>query len=117
MNAEAIRNYCLSKQGAEEDYPFDEVTLVVKVAGKIFVLVFLDKIPLQINLKCDPEKAVELREKLDCVSPGWHMNKKYWNTITLNGNIQWSEIKEWIDHSYEEVIKKLSKSQKEKFLF
>jgi predicted DNA-binding protein (MmcQ/YjbR family) len=107
MNIETIREYCLSKKGAIEDYPFDEVTLVIKVAGKMFALISLDSIPLQMNLKCDPEKAIELREIYESVLPGWHMNKKYWNTIILDGSTRWSEIKEWIDHSYDEVVKKI----------
>jgi predicted DNA-binding protein (MmcQ/YjbR family) len=111
MNVEAIREYCLSKNGAEEDYPFDEFTLVIKVAGKMFVLIALDSIPLQLNLKCDPEKAIELREQYENVIPGWHMNKKYWNTIILEGSIRWDELKHWIDHSYDEVVKKLKKSE------
>lgn len=115
MNVEAIREYCLSKKGAKEDYPFDDETLVFKVGGKIFALIPLEKIPLQINLKCDPEKAIELREKYDCVTPGWHMNKKYWNTIIIDGNVRWSEIKEWIDNSYDEVISKFKKSDQKKF--
>ena len=114
MNVEAIREYCLSKKGAEEDYPFDEVTLVIKVAGKMFVLVSLDSIPLQLNLKCDPEKAVELREQYENVIPGWHMNKKYWNTVIIDGNIRWDELKDWIDHSYDEVVKKLKKSEQKR---
>lgn len=113
MNIETIREYCLSKKGAKEDYPFDEVTLVIKIAGKMFALISLDSIPLQINLKCDPEKAIELREKYDNVLPGWHMNKKYWNTIILDGNIRWNELKDWIDDSYNEVVKKLKKHEKE----
>ena len=114
MNVEIIREYCLSKKGAVEDYPFDEVTLVIKVGGRMFALISLDNIPLQLNLKCDPEKAIELREKYDNVLPGWHMNKKYWNTIVLEGNIRWDDLKDWIDDSYYEVIKKLKKSEKEK---
>jgi predicted DNA-binding protein (MmcQ/YjbR family) len=110
MNIETIREYCLSKKGATEDYPFDDITLVIKVAGKMFALISLDSIPLQMNLKCDPEKAIELREIYECVLPGWHMNKKYWNTIILDNSARWSELKEWIDHSYDEVVKKLNKS-------
>lgn len=86
-----------------------------KVGGKMFALIPLEKIPLQINLKCDPEKAIELREKYDCIAPGWHMNKKYWNTIVINGEVRWSEIKEWINHSYDEVISKFKKSDQRKF--
>ncbi len=114
MNVETISQYCLSKKGAVEDFPFDEETLVFKVGGKMFALIPLEKIPLQINLKCDPEKAMELREQYEDVQPGWHMSKKYWNTIILEGNIRWSDLKEWIDHSYDEVVKGLKKSERKK---
>ncbi|HMN24367.1 MAG TPA: MmcQ/YjbR family DNA-binding protein [Ignavibacteriaceae bacterium] len=114
MNLESITNYCLSKKGAIEEFPFDEDTLVFKVAGKIFTLIPLEKIPLQINLKCDPEKAIELRENFEEVQPGWHMSKNHWNTILLDGNIRWGDLKEWIDHSYDEVVKGLKKSEREK---
>jgi predicted DNA-binding protein (MmcQ/YjbR family) len=85
MNIEEVRNFCLKLNGTEEDYPFGENTLVFKVGGKIFALTSLDSIPLQINLKCDPEKAVELRETYDSVIPGYHMNKRHWNTVILDG--------------------------------
>ncbi len=114
MNIEAIHKYCLSKKSSVEDYPFDDETLVFKVGGKIFALIPLEKIPLQINLKCDPEKAIELREEYENVQPGWHMNKKHWNTIIVDGNIRWSDVKDWIDHSYDEVVKGLKKSEKNK---
>lgn len=114
MNIETIIEYCLSKKGAVEDFPFDEETLVFKVGGKMFVLIPLEKIPLQINLKCDPEKAMELREQYEDVQPGWHMSKKYWNTIILEGNIRWDDLKDWIDHSYNEVVKGLKKSERNK---
>ncbi len=109
-----IWNYCLNKKGVKEDFPFDEETLVFKVMGKIFVLISLEKIPLQINVKCNPEKAIELRERFDNVQPGWHMNKNYWNTIIVDDNIRWSDLKEWIDHSYDEVVNNLKRSDKEK---
>jgi predicted DNA-binding protein (MmcQ/YjbR family) len=114
MNIEAIREYCLSKKGAVETYPFDDITLVIKVGGKMFALISLDRIPLQINLKCDPEKAIELRERHENVIPGWHMNKKYWNTVILEDNVRWSDLKEWMDHSYNEVVLGLKKSEREK---
>jgi predicted DNA-binding protein (MmcQ/YjbR family) len=114
MNIESICEYCISKKGAEETYPFDEETLVFKVSGKMFALIPLEKIPLQINLKCDPEKAIELREQFEDVQPGWHMSKNHWNTVILDGNIRWNNLKEWIDHSYDEVVKRLTKSEREK---
>lgn len=114
MNIESIINYCLTKKGTVEDFPFDEDTLVFKVGGKMFVLIPLEKIPLQINLKCNPEKAIELRENFEEVQPGWHMSKNHWNTILLSGNVRWDDLKEWIDHSYDEVVKGLKKSEREK---
>lgn len=116
MNIETIREYCLNKKGTNEDYPFDEETLVFKVGGKMFVLIPLEKIPLQINLKCDPERAIELREQFENVKPGWHMNKKHWNTIIVEGNIRWDDLKSWIDHSYDEVVKTLKKSMRKKII-
>ncbi len=114
MNIETIIEYCLSKKGAVEDFPFDEETLVFKVGGKMFALIPLEKIPLQINLKCDPEKAIELREQYEDVMPGWHMSKKYWNTIILEGNVRWGELKDWIDHSYDEVFRGLKNRERDK---
>ena len=114
MNIEDIRKYCLSLSGTEEDYPFGEDTLVFKVAGKMFTLASLDSIPLQINLKCDPETAIELREMYEAVIPGYHMNKKHWNTVILDGTIKVKELKEWIKNSYNLVVNGLSKSAKKK---
>ncbi|MBN1599716.1 MAG: MmcQ/YjbR family DNA-binding protein [Bacteroidales bacterium] len=105
MNIEEIREYCLSKKKVTESFPFDETTLVFKVLDKMFVL--LDLEDLQLGLKCDPEKVVELRSKYDFVIPGYHMNKLYWNTIVLDEDISSLLLKEWIDHSYDEVVKKL----------
>jgi predicted DNA-binding protein (MmcQ/YjbR family) len=110
MNIEQIREYCLKKRGVTEEFPFDEETLVFKVAGKIFLLASLESIPLQINLKCDPEKAVELREEYESVQPGYHMNKKHWNTIIVNGSVSINKIFEWIDDSYNLVVEGLKKS-------
>jgi len=109
MNIEQIREHCLKKKGVTEEFPFDEETPVFKVMGKIFLLASLEKIPLQINLKCDPEFAVELRERYDTVLPGYHMNKKHWNTVTIDNSISPKEVLEWIDHSYELVVNSLSK--------
>ena len=114
MDIESICEYCLSKKGAEEAYPFDEETLVFKVGRKMFALIPLEKIPLQINLKCNPGKAIELREQFEDIRPGWHMSKNHWNTVILDGNIRWSDLKDWIDHSYDEVVKGLKKSEREK---
>jgi predicted DNA-binding protein (MmcQ/YjbR family) len=114
MNIEQIREYCLKKRGVTEEFPFDEETLVFKVMGKIFLLASLESIPLQINLKCDPEKAVDLREEYESVQPGYHMNKKHWNTIIIDGSIPKQKILEWIDHSYNLVVAGLKKSDLEK---
>lgn len=114
MNIEQIREYCAKKNGVTEEFPFDEETLVFKVMGKIFLLASLDSIPLQINLKCDPEKAIELREEYEAVQPGYHMNKKHWNTIMIDGSISGQKIFEWIDHSYNLVVAGLKKSDLEK---
>jgi predicted DNA-binding protein (MmcQ/YjbR family) len=115
MNIEQIRKYCLKKKGVTEEFPFGEETLVFKVSGKIFLLASLETIPLQINLKCDPEKAIELRETYDSVQPGYHMNKKHWNTIIIDGTISGNNIFEWIDESYELVVSGLKKSQQKLF--
>jgi predicted DNA-binding protein (MmcQ/YjbR family) len=102
MDAEIIREFCLAKKGVTEGFPFDEVTLVFKVGGKMFALVSLDG-DLAINLKCDPEQAIELRERYACVHPGFHMAKSHWNTIQVDGSVSDKLIREWIDHSYELV--------------
>ena len=103
MDIEILRDYCLSKPGAEESLPFGPDTLVFKVKGKIFLLTGLDNEPLRFNVKCDPEKALELREEYACVQPGYHMNKKHWNTIVVNGTVSSRLLKEWIDSSYKLV--------------
>ncbi len=100
MNIETIREYCLSKPGVEESLPFGPDTLVYKVKGKIFLLIGLDSEDLSFNVKCDPDKALELREEFPCVLPGYHMNKKHWNTIVVDGSVSAKQLKEWIDHSY-----------------
>jgi predicted DNA-binding protein (MmcQ/YjbR family) len=102
MNIEIVREYCLSKQDVSESFPFGEDTLVFKRSGKIFLLANLDG-DLSLNLKCDPSMAIELRERYSSVIPGYHMNKKHWNTIFIDGSIPDSEIFEWIDNSYDIV--------------
>jgi predicted DNA-binding protein (MmcQ/YjbR family) len=103
MNIETLREYCLSKPGAEESLPFGPDTLVFKVKGKIFLLVGLDQEILSFNVKCDPDLAVELRETYAAVKPGYHMNKKHWNTIVVDGSVTTVVLKEWIDLSYKLV--------------
>ena len=102
MNIETLREYCLTKKGVTESFPFGDYTLVFKAGGKIFALVNLDG-DLSINLKCDPVRAIDLRERYSSVTPGYHMNKKHWNTVLLNGSVPDREIFIWIDHSYELV--------------
>ncbi len=108
MDLESIRKYCLKKPGVTEHFPFDEVTLVFKVE-KIFALISTDEFPLRMNLKFDPEDAVDAREKYEAVIPGYHMNKKHWNTIILDGSVPEKVILKWIDDSYELINSSLKK--------
>ncbi len=112
MDPEIYRDYCLSKPFVTEGFPFDEDTLVFKVKGKIFALCNLSDFT-SVNLKCEPSKAIELREQFDFVNPGYHMNKQHWNTITFDRKLNWNLLKEWIDHSYEMVAKSLPKKERE----
>ena len=114
MDLDTIREYCLLKPASEETLPFGPDVLVFKVAGKVFLLVPLDTEDLQFNAKCDPELAEELRERYPAVKPGFHMNKKHWNTIIVDGSVSTALIYEWIDHSYELVVKSLPVKTKEK---
>ncbi|MEA2107224.1 MAG: MmcQ/YjbR family DNA-binding protein [Bacteroidota bacterium] len=112
MNIEDFRNYCLHKKGVTEELPFDETTLVYKVLGKMFALTDTED-EFSINLKCNPEKAIELREQFHgSVLLGYHMNKKHWNTILMHGKIPENLIYQWIDESYQLVVNKLTKAQK-----
>ena len=114
MNIEAYRNFCLSFPGATEDLPFDENTLCFKVMGKIFSICDIEEFE-SINLKCDPVKAIELREQYpDIVVPGYHMNKKHWNTVSMQDNLSDELIKEWITDSYNLVVAGLTKRDWEK---
>ena len=106
MNVEELREYCISKPHVTESFPFDQTTLVFKVGGKMFALTGLEKFPPSINLKCNPEYAIELREQYEVIQPGFHMNKKHWNTISYQENLPTQLLKELIDHSYELVVKK-----------
>ena len=114
MDPESIRKYCLEKKSTRESFPFGESTLVFKVSGKIFLLMNLERRPLQINLKCDPERAIEYREEFSSVIPGFHMNKKHWNTIILDGQLSNKLIREMIDDSYALVVKSLPSGQRKK---
>jgi len=118
MEIDEFRNYCLSKPKTTEEFPFDEDVLVFKVAGKMYALTSLKKWEAgdhSINLKCDPERAIELREKYpDEVFPGYHMHKKLWNTVVVNGpSLSLNFIQELIDHSFELVVNKLPKKERE----
>lgn len=107
MDIEALRAYILQKDDVTEGFPFGEDTLVFKVNNKIFLLTGLDSSPLQFNVKCDPERAVELREEFpESILPGYHMNKKHWNTVVVDGSVPNRLLKELIDHSYDLVSKK-----------
>lgn len=115
MNIEDLRSFCLSIPGTEECLPFDEVTLVYKVMGKMYALLPLDSEICSISVKCDPEKALELREQYQAVEEAWHFNKKYWNTLLPNKDMEDFEIKRWILHSVDEVIRKLPKIRQVEF--
>lgn len=113
MNIESLHEYCLSKPHVTEHFPFDDVTMVLKVGGKMFALIPLDAVDLSISLKCDPELAIELREHYTAVSGAYHFNKKHWNQVMIDGTLSGKLIQEWIDHSYELVYKSLTKKIKE----
>ncbi len=113
MDIEAFREYCLSKKGVTEEFPFDETTLVFKVMGKMFALVGLERMPFSVNLKCDPDKSLELREYHPEIQPGYHMSKKHWNTVNFSGSLATTMLYELIDHSYDLVVSGLTKKIKE----
>ena len=113
MNLEELREYCLSLPHVTEDMPFDEDILVFRICNRIFVLTSLDTIPLRVSLKCNPERAIELREEFpNKIVAGYHMNKKHWNTVFLDG-LPLTLIKEMIQHSYKQVLSKVPKKEKE----
>jgi len=117
MNIEELRETCLTIKGSGESFPFDETVLVFKVMGKMFAYISLAPPDGEfwVSVKCDPEKAIELREHYNGVIPGIHANKRMWNSIYLEGDMPDDEIKFWINHSVEEVIKKLPKKQQEEY--
>ncbi|HBZ66765.1 MAG TPA: MmcQ-like protein [Bacteroidales bacterium] len=112
MNIESFHNYCLQKAGATDSFPFDETTLVIKVMNKMFALTDLED-AFSISLKCDPDLAIRLREQYACVSPGYHMNKRLWNTVLIDGSVSDEIVMQWIDHSYELVVASLPKKVKD----
>jgi len=114
MELEIVRDYGLAKPGTTEDFPFDEEVLVFRVMGKIYLLTNIEQQdPASINLKCDPDRAIELRAQYDAVTPGYHMNKKHWNTMILNGSIPEDEVWALIDHSYALVAKGLKRADRD----
>ncbi len=109
MDFRALRDCCTARTGVTEEFPFGETTLVFKVMGKLFALTDVEALPLTVNLKCDPDLAVELRERYPAVQPGYHMNKTHWNTVELDGSLTDDEVKQMIGHSYELVVRGLTK--------
>ena len=113
MNIEELRDECLSLKGVTEHFPFDEVTLVLKVQGKMFALIPLDNPETQITLKCDPDRAIALREEFSAIVPAWHFNKKHWNTVMMDVGISQTLLCELIRHSYNLVVAALPKKLRE----
>ena len=114
MELAYLRNYLLIKKGAQEEFPFGPDIMVFKVMGKMFALISWTERPLRINLKCDPELAMHLREMYEAIIPGYHMNKTHWNTVLIDGSIPDDKIKWMIDHSYDLVFAGLTKMEKER---
>ncbi|WP_321334751.1 MmcQ/YjbR family DNA-binding protein [uncultured Bacteroides sp.] len=114
MNVETVREYCLQKKAATEGFPFDEYSLVMKVMGKMFALIDLEE-NNKIALKCNPEYAIELRERHEAIEGASHFNKKYWNQITFNSDVNDELLKRLIDHSYEEVLLKFTKKMRAEY--
>jgi len=114
MNIESFREYCLSKKWAEEGFPFHNSVMVFKVMDKAFAFTDIERLPPRASLKCDPTLALELRERYSAITPGYHMNKIHWNTVEFEGDVNNEKIKELIDHSYDLIVKSLSKPQKAK---
>ena len=113
MNIEELRDYCLSLKGSTDEFPFDDVSMVLKVQGKMFALIPLDNPETQISLKCDPERAIQLREEFDAIKPAWHFNKKHWNTVFIQPSISQKFLCELINHSYDLVVAGLPRKLKE----
>jgi predicted DNA-binding protein (MmcQ/YjbR family) len=111
MDLAQFREYCLSKPGAAERTPFGPDVLVFKVGGKMFALAVLDEMPTTVNLKCDPDWALDLRDRYEQVRPGYHMNKKHWNTVEIESGIPSAELRKMIDHSYDLVVESLPKAR------
>jgi predicted DNA-binding protein (MmcQ/YjbR family) len=116
MDIVEFREYCLTKPSATEATPFGETVLVFKVAGKMFALVSLDEVPATANLKCDPDLALELRDRYEQVRSGYHMNKKHWNTVEIESSIPETELRKMIDHSYDLIVRSLPRASRSKIL-
>lgn len=114
MDLGAFREYCLNKPHVTEGTPFGEDVLVFKVGGKMFALASLDEVPSTANLKCDPDHALELRDRYEQVRPGYHMNKKHWNTVEIDSGVPDRELRKMIDHSYELVAQSLPRAVRTK---
>ena len=115
MRIDELRNYCRQKPGASEDFPFDEVTLTARVGGKIFLFTGINQgYPFRFTVKCDPDLAVQLRKSFNDIAPGYHTNKRHWNTVTVNGSIDDEKLEWFIDHSYGIVFDSLPKNVREK---
>lgn len=114
MNLPDFIDDCLAKKGAEETTPFGPDVLVYKVCGKMFALTVPDEVPSRVNLKCDPDRALELRDEYDAIIPGFHMNKRHWNTVYLDETLSDSLVRDLIDHSYDLVVRGLKKVDREK---
>jgi len=113
MNLPDVIDHCLAQKAAEETTPFGPDVLVYKVCGKMFALAIPDDVPPRVNLKCDPERAEELRDEYEAIIPGYHMNKRHWNTVILDGTLPEALVRELIDHSYELVVRGLRKADRE----
>ena len=113
MRLDAVIAHCLAKPHVTEETPFGPEVLVFKVAGKLFALTSPDEFPATVNLKCDPGRALDLRDQYPAIQPGYHMNKKMWNTIYVDGSVSDDLLCEWIDHSYNEVVKKMNRKQQQ----
>jgi len=116
MKSEIFKNYCLSKKGAIEDFPFGADTLVIKIATKMFALFSKRENKICISLKCDPFLAEDLRQRFSSITPGYHLNKKHWNSVVIDSSVPEDEIYWMIDHSYELVLKSLTKSERESII-
>ncbi|KAA6305383.1 hypothetical protein EZS27_042964, partial [termite gut metagenome] len=114
MNVESAQEYCMQKKGTEASFPFDDDSLVIKVMGKMFALISLENAS-KIVLKCDPERALELREQYNGINEAYHFSKKYWNSVSFDEDVNDKLIKQLIDHSYEEVLKKFTKKMRAEY--